>query len=68
MTNDGLKDDLQTVSGVGEATSESIIEILEAGDYLGNESETDPYIGKAKEAAERGDYRAAGVYLQRANK
>lgn len=63
MTN--LKDDLQTVSGVGEATSESIIEILEAGDYLGNES-NDPYISKAKAAAEAGEYRAAGVYLRRA--
>lgn len=60
---DGLKDDLQTVSGVGGATSESIIEILEAGDYLGNES---GYVTKAKRAAEAGEYRAAGVYLQRA--
>ena len=64
MTN--LKDDLTEIQGVGEATAESIIEILEEGDYLGNESETSGYVAKAKRTAEAGDYRAAGVFLQRA--
>lgn len=65
MSND-LRSDLQEIQGVGEATADSIIEILEEGDYLG-ESKTNPYVEKAKEAAERGDDREAAVYLRRAN-
>lgn len=65
MTSD-LADDLQTVDGVGEATSEKLIQVLEDGGYLG-ESKTDAYLSKARDAALAGDYRMAGIYLKRAS-
>lgn len=65
MTSD-LADDLQTVDGVGEKTAEKLIGVLEDGGYLG-ESKTDAYMEKAMRAAERGDYREAGIYLKRAD-
>lgn len=60
-----LEDDLTEIQGVGSATADSIIEVLEEGGYLG-ESETSPYVEKALEAAENGDDREAAVYLRRA--
>lgn len=64
--SDDLRSDLQTVDGVGEKTAEKLITVLEDGGYLG-ESKTNPYVEKAKEAAERGDDREAAVFLRRAS-
>lgn len=63
MSND-LRSDLQEIQGVGEATADSIIEILDEGGYLGESK--NPYVEKALEAAERGGDREAAVYLRRA--
>lgn len=66
MTNGDLKSELMEIQGVGDATSDTIIEVLESGGYLG-ESKESPYLEKAKRVAERGDYREAGIYLNRAS-
>jgi len=57
-----LKDELQTVEGVGPATADKILDVLDAHDTR----ETDPLLERAKAAAERGDDRDAAVYLRRA--
>lgn len=59
--SDDLKSDLTSIDGVGEATADKIMAILD-----GYDSAEHPYLQKARDAAERGDYREAGVYLQRA--
>jgi len=56
-----LRDDLETIDGVGSATADKILAVLEDHD-----TETDPYVKKAKRAADMNDYRSAGVYLKRA--
>jgi len=62
MSND-LRDDLKTVDGIGDAKADAILDVL--SDHT-PEPEDSPYVEKAKEAANSGDYRAAGIYLQRA--
>ena len=57
-----LKDELQTVEGVGPATADKILDVLDAHDT----GEPDPLLERAKAAAERGDDRDAAVYLRRA--
>jgi Holliday junction resolvasome RuvABC DNA-binding subunit len=59
--SDDLKRDLTDIDGVGEKTAEKILGVLDEYD-----TGTDPYIEKAKAAAERGDDREAAVYLRRA--
>jgi len=58
-----LKDRLQTIDGIGPATADDILAVLEDTD---SESEPQGYMAKAIHAAENGDYRQAGVYLKRA--
>jgi len=57
-----LKDELQTVEGVGPATADKILDVLDAHDT----GEPDPLLERAKAAAERGDDRDVAVYLRRA--
>jgi len=55
-----LKAELQEIQGVGEATAESVIEVLEEfGGY------NDPYLDKALAAAEDENHRQASIYLRR---
>jgi len=56
-----LKDELQTVEGVGPATADKILDVLEAHD-----TPDDPLLERAEDAAARGDDRDAAVYLRRA--
>jgi len=58
-----LKDRLQTIDGIGPATADDILAVLEDTD---SESEPQGYMAKAIHAAENGDYRQAGIYLKRA--
>jgi len=60
MSNE-LRDDLKTVDGIGDAKADAILDVL--SDHTTGSS---PYVEKAKDAAAEGDYRAAGIYLQRA--
>jgi len=60
MSND-LRDDLEAIDGVGEKTADKILDVL--NDHT---TESSPYVEKAKDAANSGDYRAAGIYLNRA--
>jgi len=60
MSNE-LRDDLKTVDGIGDAKADAILDVL--SDHT---AESSPYVEKAKDAAAEGDYRAAGIYLQRA--
>jgi predicted flap endonuclease-1-like 5' DNA nuclease len=57
---DALRDDLTSIDGVGDATAEMIL------DTLAEYGLTDPYLGRAQTAAERGDDREAAIYLRRA--
>jgi len=57
-----LRDDLTDIDGVGPATADKILDVLEAHDT----GDTDPLLERAKAAAERGDDRDAAVYLRRA--
>ena len=59
-----LKDRLQTIDGIGPATADDILAVLEDTDT--SESEPQGYMAKAIHAAESGDYRQAGIYLKRA--
>jgi len=61
MSNDKLRDDLEAIDGVGSATADKILDVLSD-----QTTESSPYVEKAKNAAKQGDYRAAGIYLQRA--
>ena len=56
-----LKDELQTVEGVGPATGDKILDVLDAHDT----GATDPLLERATAAAERGDDRDAAVFLRR---
>lgn len=60
MTND-LADELQEIDGVGPATAEEICDVVN-----GYEFTYPPYIQKAMDAADSGDFRMAGIYLNRA--
>ena len=60
--SDDLKADLQAIDGIGEVKAEKILDVL--SDY---DTAEDPYVQKARDAADAGEYREAGVYLQRAN-
>jgi hypothetical protein len=56
-----LKDDLTDIQGVGDATADKILDVIQDHDQ-----EYRPLLLKAFEAAERGDDRDAAVYLRRA--
>lgn len=58
-----LKSDLTDIQGVGDATADKILDVLENHDT----GDDGPLMAKAKAAAERGDYREAAVYLTRAS-
>jgi len=57
-----LKDDLMDIQGVGEATADSILEVLDEHDTGGDESKA---LERAIEYAQRGDSRNATVWLKR---
>lgn len=57
-----LRDDLEAIEGVGPATADKILDVLDAHDT----GRTDPLLDKAKAAAERGNDRDAAVFLRRA--
>ena len=56
-----LKDEFQTVEGVGPATADKILDVLDAHDT----GATDPLLERAKAAAAEGNDRDAAVYLRR---
>jgi len=56
-----LRDDLQSIDGVGEATAEKIMAVLEDHD-----TGSDPYVEQAITAADAGNDHKALTYLQRA--
>jgi len=56
-----LRDDLTDIDGVGPATADKILDVLDAHDT----GETDPLLERATAAAERGDDRDAAVFLRR---
>jgi uncharacterized protein HemY len=55
---------IDEVTGVGEATADTIMEIV--AEHTAD-SENSRYLDKAKQAADRGDDREAAIYLRRAN-
>jgi len=57
-----LSDELRDIDGVGEATAEKIVEVVD-----GYESDPEPsgYLKKAMTAAKSKDYNTAGIYLLR---
>jgi hypothetical protein len=59
--SDDLKSDLTDIDGVGDATAEKILDVIQDHDQ-----EYRPMLLKAFEAAEQGDDREAAVYLRRA--
>ena len=61
-----LKTRLQTIDGIGPATADDIIMALDEIDVGNSESEPQGYMAKALESAKAGDYRQAGIYLNRA--
>lgn len=60
--SDDLKDALQTIDGVGPATADDILDVLE--DHAPKTAES-RLLEKAREAAEAGDDRAAAMWLRR---
>jgi len=56
-----LKDELQAVEGVGPATADKILDVLDAHDT----GATDPLLERAIDAAAEGNDRDAAVYLRR---
>ena len=56
-----LKEELQTVNGVGDATADKVLALV--GEY--DTGETDPLLSKAIDAAHEGDDRDAAMYLRR---
>jgi len=58
-----IKDDLTDLTGVGDATAESILEVLDEQDT--DTAELPPLVEKAITAAEDGDDRQAGIFLRR---
>lgn len=61
--SDDLQADLEAIDGVGEATAEKILTVL-----ADHDTDSDPYVAKAREAAREGDDREAAVYLRRADR
>jgi hypothetical protein len=57
-----LHDDLTDIQGVGDATADKILDVIQDHDQ-----EYRPILLKAFEAADRGDDREAAMYLRRAN-
>ena len=57
-----LKDELQTISGVGEATASEIMEIVDK-----HTDEPNGWLERAYSALESGDEQAALTYLKRSN-
>ena len=55
-----LRDDLTDIDGVGTATADKILNVLEAHD-----TPDEPLLERAKAAAARGDDRDAAVFLRR---
>jgi len=57
-----LRDDLEAIDGVGPATADKILDVLDAHDT----DEPDSLLERAKDAAAEGNDRDAAVYLRRA--
>jgi ribosomal protein S13 len=55
-----LRDELTDIKGIGEKKADAILDVLS-----GYDSSEHPYVQKARDAAERGEYREAGIYLRR---
>jgi len=62
-TDDGLRGDLLEIDGVGDATADRILDVVN-----GHSFDYPAYVEKAFEAAESGRDRDAGMYLRRAQK
>lgn len=60
--SDELKSDLTDISGVGDATADKIMSVLDDHDTSGGDSRL---LEKAREAAARGDDHKAAVWLRR---
>lgn len=58
---DELRDDLTSIDGVGTATTDKILAVLDDHEMAGESR----LLEKARDAAERGDDREAAVYLRR---
>lgn len=58
-----LHDDLTSIDGVGDATAEKIMAVLDEHGL----GETDDLVKKAKAEADAGYYRQAAIYLQRSD-
>ena len=58
-----LQSDLTDIQGVGDATADKILDVLENHD-MGND---DPLMAKARAAAAGGNDRDAAMYLRRAS-
>jgi len=55
-----LRDDLEAIDGVGPATADKILDVLDADD-----TSDEPLLERAKAAAAEGNNRDAAVYLRR---
>jgi ribosomal protein S13 len=65
---DDLHDELTDIRGVGDATAEQILDVLNAHTEATADDasdETDPLLSKALTAAERRNDRQAAVFLRR---
>jgi len=64
-----LRDDLEAIDGVGPATADKILDVLDDNGVvhgqLQDAKDDDPLLERAKAAAARGDDRDAAVYLRR---
>jgi hypothetical protein len=57
-----LRDELTDISGIGDATADKILDVLQDHGTSGDDSRL---LEKARAAAERGDDHKAGVWLRR---
>lgn len=55
-----LREELQSIDGVGDATADKILDVLD-----GYDTAEDPLLAKAKTAATEGNTHKAMAYLQR---
>lgn len=62
MSNE-LKDELTELQGVGDATADSVLEVL--AEHDAGTAELPPLVEKAIDAAEAGDDRQAAIFLRR---
>jgi len=60
-----LKEDLTDLTGVGDATAESILDVLAEYEPDAEATVVTGYLAKACDAAEDGDERDAAMYLRR---